>query len=171
MFQFIFKSHRGGRKMRQGDRLTHCWCGLYPSSNLIYMHHIAWLPFLLVLIPVDCSCTLFQSSSDHHCIPFFSNYLFYSVVIVKTRCCKCIYIKYLSPTPYSSSVGLCLTGRQPGQVAAWNLCRRDSSAHWLISLRSHLHPSFHSVKQFFFSPEVLSGLTFHLLTVSFSHVM
>lgn len=36
---------------------------------------------------------------------------------------------------------------QAGQVAAWNLCRRDSSACWLISPRSRLRPFFFSFCQ------------------------
>lgn len=157
---YIFKSHREGRKI-QGDRLTHCWYGLYPLS-IYTLHHSVWVPYLLiVLVPcyslqVIITVYIFQQLS----IAVLCKHVVANVFLSNT----------FSPTLYSSAVGFCLTGRQPGQVAAWNLCRRDSSAHWLISLRSRLHPSFHSVKHFFFSPEVLSGLSFHLLTVSFSHV-
>lgn len=47
---------------------------------------------------------------------------------------------------------------------------KNSSARWLISLQSRPNPSFHSVKHFLYSLGALSGLTFHLLTVSYAYV-
>lgn len=44
----------------------------------------------------------------------------------------------------------------------------DSSAHWLISLQSHPHPSFHSVKHILYRPAVPNRLTCDILAVSFS---
>lgn len=110
-----------------------------------------------VLIPVNCCYTLLKLSSDNHHMHFFQR---------RSIGQLCEY-RHQTPLAHSCRI-LCLAGGP----ARWQpeTSARDTAAHWLISLSFCLHPSFPSVKHFFYSPTLLRGLTFHLLTFSFSRV-